>query len=151
MPLLLFTHPTLIFQQLSPNHPRVHSIPSSTLITTPPFRLAQSALRALRFPACLPRHPSCPSLAQAILFRARGGGRSQPHILIKQPSSSLAVLIPVSLSRGGRGCPRWRSCAGKAPLYTSFLAHWLTSDFVAMSSPWTVSGNVTARCLGNRL
>ena len=111
-----------------------------TLITTPPFRLApQNALRALRFPACPPRHPSCPPLAQAVLLRARGGRRSQPQILIKQASNSLAVSIPVSLSLGGRGCPRWRSCAGKTPLYTSFLTHRLTGDFVPMSGSWTVS------------
>ena len=50
------------------------------LIATPPLSPApQDALRALRFPACPPRHPSCLPLAQAILLQARDRGRSHPH------------------------------------------------------------------------
>jgi hypothetical protein len=50
------------------------------LITTPPFPPApQNTLRALRFPACPPRHPCCLPLAQAIFLQARDGGRSHPH------------------------------------------------------------------------
>ena len=82
-----------------------------TLITTPPFRLALQ--NALLF-ASPPPHPSCLPLARAILFRARGGGRSHPHILIKQSSNSLAGLTPARLDRVGRGCPQRRSCGGKA-------------------------------------
>jgi hypothetical protein len=112
--------------------PHVHSIPSSYSF----YKTTFSPCSSKRSPSApLSRLPSaarsCPPLAQAILLRARGGGRSHPHLLIRHPSSSLAGLMPVSLSQGGR-------------------THWLTGDFVAMSSSWTASGSVTARCLGKR-
>ena len=53
----------------------------------------------------------------------------------------------MSLGLGGRGCSRRKSCAGKLPLYTSFLAHRLdldrlTGEFVAMPTC-----RVHAQCL----
>ena len=63
------------------------------------------ALRGTRVVFLLPN-------AQAILLQARDRGQSHPHTT---PSNSFMTrLNPVSLSQGGKGCSRWKSCTGKA-------------------------------------
>ena len=132
--LLPFTHPRPVSQQLFSNNCRVHSIPSSyfhySTRTTPPLPPAhQNTLRALRFPACPLRHP-------CVL------------LLLKQLSSELETEAEVTLTPliklisgetdagetrpGWMRCPRWRSCAGKPPLYTPFLPHSFTNDHAVL-------------------
>ena len=94
-----------------------------TLATPPLTPAPQNALREPCFPACPPRNPcSYPR-------NSHPSSRPRPKSPSRYTSSSSVVrLAPVSFGLGGRGYLQLRSRAGKAPLYTSFLAHLLTSD-----------------------
>ena len=94
------------------------------LITTPLLPLLlKKPLRVLHFLDCPPRYTCFSPLAQAISPQARNGGRSHLIKLIGGKADA-GEPRPAWVDEGAR----WRSCTGKAPLYTSFLAHWLIDD-----------------------
>jgi Guanine nucleotide exchange factor in Golgi transport N-terminal len=149
--LLSFTHPRLVCHELSSNHSHVHRISSSySNYNTASSPAAQNPLRALRFLDCPPRHtcffPSC--LSNLPPCSERRPKPSSHH----SSNSLVAKLTPVSL-----GLPWWmrvlvwRSCTGKAPLYTSHLAHWLIDNhailypYIRMQALWRCQVHV--RCL----
>ena len=117
-------------------------------LTTPPLTPApQNALREPCFPACPPRHPcSYPRKFSSEL-------ETEAEVIFMLPIELISGESGTGeLRLGRRGFSRLRPRAGKAPLYTSFLAHLLTGDhpilvytctLVAIPSSCAVSGNVT--------
>jgi hypothetical protein len=93
-------HSSETCQQSSSNPSHVHSIPRPYSFTTPPIHAAsQNTLRALRFPACPPRHPSYPSSCSSnSLPSSRRRSKSSSHY----SSNSLAARLMAWVDEGTR-------------------------------------------------